>query len=634
VWRVPAIAAVLIGVLLLAAPAAQAADEDICGYTTMVVNKNIPDGAPIGATATSSKWLPPVFDTRNDSLTDVNISVNVTHPAAKDLDISVSHAGTTVSLTNLHGAGTNTTFDDEAGAPISSATSPFNGPFRPESPLSAFDGLASKGVWTLKVRDHVGTSSGEGSPPPQKLVSWTIAYGSESCPGGDPPCDENGSFSTRQLTQGSISFERNDIAGSGFASTVQVHIGKVTAADDTKVDFTLRNGNNHVRKLMVGAELSGGTNFVNTVFDDSVVTPITSGSGTYTGSFTPKESLNGFAGIPVAGTWELAVANNGSTPVTVDSWGMTVRSTSGCNDTDDDVVYDANDNCPTVSNSGQENYGFDVEGDACDADDDNDGVEDTADACPRSVLTQFGQFGPDYDADGCNDGEDADDDNDGTPDTADACPQATKGAGGDNDGDGCKDFEDADDDGDGVADGADDCPLVANGNQADRDRDKAGDACDPDDDGDGVIDTADAFPLDATRSSLTGVPRGQVAPTLSKLKLLPSRFRAAVGTTVTYATSTSSLTRFTVLRPARGVKQGKRCVKPARHRKGKRCTRLVSVGTFSHSDATGNVTLRFSGRVGKKPKPLKAGRYVLRAQGRNTKGAGKAVQAKFTIVKR
>ena len=45
-------------------------------------------------------------------------------------------------------------------------------------------------------------------------------------------------------------------------------------------------------------------------------------------------------------------------------------------DTDNDGTPDASDNCPQISNPGQENADGDAEGNACDDDDDNDGVSD------------------------------------------------------------------------------------------------------------------------------------------------------------------------------------------------------------------------------------------------------------------
>jgi hypothetical protein len=119
-----------------------------------------------------------------------------------------------------------------------------------------------------------------------------------------------------------------------------------------------------------------------------------------------------------------------------------------CTDDDNDDVHDAIDNCPFISNFGQQDGDGDGVGDACGLpDNDFDGVLDADDNCPAVANPQQ-----------------EDNDNDG-------------------DGDAC----DSDDDNDGVADGGDNCPLTANANQADGDNDGMGDPCDPctDRDGDG-----------------------------------------------------------------------------------------------------------------------------------------------------
>lgn len=103
-------------------------------------------------------------------------------------------------------------------------------------------------------------------------------------------------------------------------------------------------------------------------------------------------------------------------------------------DADCDTHVDAADNCPVVTNPGQENSDGDPLGDACDN-------------C-ASIAN------PDQD---------------------------------DLDGDGAGDACDADRDGDGVLDGADNCPTVANAGQADLDGDGLGDACDPATCGDGAL---------------------------------------------------------------------------------------------------------------------------------------------------
>jgi hypothetical protein len=650
--------------LLLAAPAAMAdnAAGTPCDYTTRIVDGAIPDGTvsgPLGTSVTSSLWAPPP-DFPSDTITDVNIRVEIQHPFDADLDISVSHAGRTVSLSTDNGGSgadyTGTTFDDQgANGSIVGQSAPFTGSFVPEQALSAFDGLPAEGVWTLRVSDDTGTLSGgpgDPPPPPQRLLSWSVDYRASNCPFELPPCDEHGdTFNHTGPSPGGSTTTITGTKGTGTVSDVDVYVHSIAGGGGT---LTVSFGKDLAsdRTLVSGA----APDFVDTVFDDQA-TQAFSASPPHTGRFTPEQTLNALNGTANA-HWHLKLAKSGGTGQGTFRWGSRVlMSGDGCTDPDSDVIWSASDNCPGDPNPDQANYESDAQGDLCDADDDNDGHADTADACPRGLrIFDAGGTAPDYDADGCRDPEDADDDDDGVPDTADGCPQAAKGAGGDTDADGCKDFEETDDDNDGVPDTADNCPLDANATLTDTDGDGAGDACDPDDDGDGLIDSADPFPLARTSAvpTLTGPTTQPVlsavrSPVLSMLKLSPTSFAAAktgasvaassnrtkraVGTTITYKTDLASSTTFTVRRITKGVRKGRSCVKPARRLKGKSCTRLVAAGRFARLDAAGSVKLRFTGRVasGKRTKALAAGSYVLSVQGRNASGAGNAITATFKI---
>lgn len=160
---------------------------------------------------------------------------------------------------------------------------------------------------------------------------------------------------------------------------------------------------------------------------------------------------------------------------------------------------------------------------------------------------------------------------------------------------------------------------------------------------------------DATGHSATTTRTVQVlpappsgAPAITGLKLSPSSFKAAskgasvarastaTGTTVSYRISQPSKTTLTVQRGARGVRRGKRCVAPTKHgsaKGAKTCKRFVSVGSFSHSDASaGAVSFHFTGRI--RGKKLRPGRYRLQAIGTSAAGKGTAAVATFRIVPR
>jgi hypothetical protein len=155
-------------------------------------------------------------------------------------------------------------------------------------------------------------------------------------------------------------------------------------------------------------------------------------------------------------------------------------------DTDADGSNDRIDNCPLVSNPGQENFDNDNQGDVCDADDDNDGLTDTEEASAGTNPNN-----PDSDGDGVTDGAEVH----GSP--------ATDPNNADTDGDGMTDGEEldngtdptvADSDGDGVSDMTDNCPFVANSGQENTYGDARGDACEPnnDPDNDGLTNNDEA----------------------------------------------------------------------------------------------------------------------------------------------
>ena len=97
-------------------------------------------------------------------IADLDVQVQLTHTYVGDLRLTlVSPTGTQVTLFDRFGGGgdnLNTTFDDEAGVGIESGTAPFNGSYRPVSPLTGFDGQLFAGTWQLRIADLAAQDTG------------------------------------------------------------------------------------------------------------------------------------------------------------------------------------------------------------------------------------------------------------------------------------------------------------------------------------------------------------------------------------------------------------------------------------------------------------------------------------------
>ncbi|MGZ4201048.1 MAG: PKD domain-containing protein [Thermoleophilaceae bacterium] len=162
-----------------------------------------------------------------------------------------------------------------------------------------------------------------------------------------------------------------------------------------------------------------------------------------------------------------------------------------------------------------------------------------------------------------------------------------------------------------------------------------------------TLTATDAFGNSASASQAVQVAAAgpSSAPSIAGLSMSPATFKAATkggsiagatGTTIRYRVSQQSTTKFTVQRPARGVRKGRRCVAPPKHgskKKSKPCQRFVDVASFTHVDAAaGSVSFRFTGRLSRRK--LAPGHYRLQAVGSNSMGKGKAAAKSFRIVKR
>ena len=184
-------------------------------------------------------------------------------------------------------------------------------------------------------------------------------------------------------------------------------------------------------------------------------------------------------------------------------------------DDDDDGILNGNDNCPVNANEDQLDTDQDGRGNVCDTDDDNDGAPDTADAFPLDPAEQAdsdldglgdkadncptvsNEGQEDGDQDGLGDACDPDWDNDGVGNTGDNCPLVANESQEDIDQDSLGDACDPDKDNDGIENGADNCPMMPNEDQKNGDQDDLGDVCDNDLDNDSILNEIDNCPLDS-----------------------------------------------------------------------------------------------------------------------------------------
>lgn len=134
-------------------------------YSSTDTPRTIPDNNSTGASS-----IVTVAD--NNTVLDVNVKVNITHTYDGELGLYlITPAGTSITLANRRGgSGDNfrdTVFDDEASTSITAGSPPFTGSFRPESSLSAADGITAAGPWTLKVVDQGASDFGT-------IDNWTL----------------------------------------------------------------------------------------------------------------------------------------------------------------------------------------------------------------------------------------------------------------------------------------------------------------------------------------------------------------------------------------------------------------------------------------------------------------------------
>jgi cysteine-rich repeat protein len=136
-------------------------------------------------------------------LYDVDVTLDITHPNAADLDVFLTApSGRRIDLVTDVGGGNDglwvgTTFDDQAGLPVSDTPLPPDGTafgaVAGEGALSAFLGEDPNGTWTLTVVDDAGGNAGTLDAWRLRLVTTSVCGDGMLDPGEQ--CDDGNSVS-------------------------------------------------------------------------------------------------------------------------------------------------------------------------------------------------------------------------------------------------------------------------------------------------------------------------------------------------------------------------------------------------------------------------------------------------------
>jgi len=147
-------------------------------FTTTVVNlscqTNDSTDTPIVIDSVGTPTITSVITVTDDfQVNDVNVTINIDHTWASDLDIKlIAPDGVTevILVEDAGGSGdnfTDTVFDDAATEQIANGAPPFTGVFQPQGSLADFNGLQTVGDWTLSIFDDANQDGGS-------LNSWSL----------------------------------------------------------------------------------------------------------------------------------------------------------------------------------------------------------------------------------------------------------------------------------------------------------------------------------------------------------------------------------------------------------------------------------------------------------------------------
>lgn len=446
---------------------------------------------PIAISTTGNVTYNSVINSSDDlEIDDINVTINIDHTWASDLDIFLqSPSGTVVELTTDNGGSgdnyTDTVFDDDAATSITAGSAPFTGAFQPEGTLADFIGESTLGDWTLVVTDDAG---GDGGIINLFEIEFCVVGEFSVDTDGDGVIDDADNCpDTANADQADMDNDGigdvcdDDIDGDGFineddncpenANPEQTDYDNDGIGD--LCDEECETSTSTDTPIEIASSGDDATYLVTTQIMENVI--ITDVNVTINIDHDWDSDLDIYLISPDGVEVELSTGNGGS----------------GDNYTD--TVFDQEADTFIISGSPPFTGSFIPEGDLSVL---YGGL--AFGEWTLSVSDTFGAFDGgminDFTLEVCGVRDPFDYDSDGVLNEDDNCFETVNPDQSDLDGDGQGDACDDDIDGDGVLNESDNCVLTANSDQSDIDGDGLGDVCDDDIDGDGVLNEEDNCP--------------------------------------------------------------------------------------------------------------------------------------------
>ena len=273
--------------------------QDIC------TNYTVTPGTAISSSGAGAIYNSIINVPDSYTITDVNVTVNITHTYNADLDIYIiSPSGTTIELSTDNGGSgdnyNNVTFDDASANTLPTGSTTISGTYQPEGSLAGLNGQNSNGNWTLRIIDDANGDGGTinniilnlcYTPIPANCTNYTVTPGTAISSGG-----------------GAIYNSVINVPDSYTITDVDVTVN-ITHTYNADLDIYIISPSGTTIELSTDNGGSGD-NYNNVTFDDASANILPTGNTTLSGTYQPEGSLAGLNGENSNGNWTLRVIDD------------------------------------------------------------------------------------------------------------------------------------------------------------------------------------------------------------------------------------------------------------------------------------------------------------------------------------